>query len=92
MYLLLTSVTNIFLQASMCGARMLRLVDLRLRNIFNSNRPWAGKHMILVGDLFQVSSLILLISLAPSYPCSCLCCLVLYYGKSALAAVEYIGP
>ncbi len=41
-------------QVSMVGAHMLRLVDLRLRNIFNSNKPWAGKHVILVGDLFQV--------------------------------------
>jgi hypothetical protein len=41
-------------ESSMCGLRMVQLLDSRLRAIFESTELFGGKNMILVGDIHQI--------------------------------------
>ena len=41
-------------ESSMCGLRMIQLLDSRLKAIFDSTKMFGGKSMILVGDIHQI--------------------------------------
>ena len=40
-------------EISMLNVVMLALIDLRLRQCFDSDKPFGGLHIILMGDMFQ---------------------------------------
>ena len=42
-------------EVSMCNPVMFALIDLRLRQCFNSEKSFGGLHIILLGDMFQFS-------------------------------------
>lgn len=41
-------------EISMVGNRMLMYIDLRLRQIFNCNKPFGGRYVLVFGDLLQL--------------------------------------
>ena len=40
-------------EVSMCNPVMFALIDLRLRQCFDSQKSFGGLHVILLGDMFQ---------------------------------------
>ena len=40
-------------EVSMCNPVMFALIDLRLRQCFNPQKPFGGLHVILLGDMYQ---------------------------------------
>jgi len=41
-------------EISMVGHRMLSFIDQRLQEVNNSNRPFGGASIVVLGDLFQL--------------------------------------
>ena len=52
---------------------MLALIDLRLRQCFDSEKPFGGLHIILMGDMFQFSAIGRKFKKATLYQAAVLC-------------------